>query len=79
MPKVRLQFEIRGWVTQTVEVPQSAVDEYNRIVEGDEMNGEAGRKLDQLLEPFISYEDIMDQLDDPEEIELTELAASEAA
>lgn len=67
MPKVRLSFDIRGWVTQSVEVPQAVIDQYTRETEKDHPDG---RALDKLLEPYVCYEDIFDQLDDPEDIEL---------
>lgn len=74
MPKVRLHFQISGWVTQTVTVPQADIDEYNRQVEGGEPDCEA---LDRLLGQHVRYEDVLDQLDEPEDIELTEIKTEE--
>ena len=70
MPKVRLSFSISGHITQTVDVPQSVVDEYRRQVDSDNPDCEA---LDKLLEPYIKYENVLDDLDNAEDIELTEL------
>lgn len=70
MPKVKLNFEIRGRIEQTVSVPQSVIDEYRRQVDGGDPDCEG---LDKLLEPYIRYDNVLDQLDDAEAIELTEL------
>ena len=70
MPKVKLHFHIGGWVNQTVEVPQSVIDEYKRQVDSGDPDCEA---IDRMLADHVRYEDILDQLDDPEEIELTEI------
>lgn len=76
MPKVKLHFQISGWVMQTVEVPQAAIDEYERQVESGDPDCEA---LDRLLEPYVCYDDVLDQLDNPEDIELTLPKAAKAA
>ena len=70
MPKVRLYFQISGWITQTVEVPQTVIDEYNRQVDGGDPDCQG---IDRVLEPYLRYDDILDQLDDAEDIELTEI------
>ena len=75
MPKVRLHFDISGHVTQTVDVPQSVVDEYRRQGDSDNPDCEA---LDKLLEPYIKYENVLDDLDDAEDIELTEIKEAAA-
>lgn len=76
MPKVRLHFNISGWVTQTVEVPQAVIDQYKRETAQDDFDGPG---LDQMLALYVSYDDLLDQLDDPEDIELTEIKTEAAA
>ena len=76
MPKVRLNFQVNGFVSQTVHVPQEVIDRYRAQVESGEPDCEA---LDRMLEPFIRYEEVLDQLDDAEDIELTELKVEAAA
>ena len=68
MPKVKLNFSIHGSVSLAVEVPQAIIDEYNRQVDSDDPDCEA---LDRMLEPYIRYDDLLDQIDDPEDIELS--------
>lgn len=75
MPKVELSFVVRGLVTQRVDVPQSIIDQYTQEIGKDDPDLDA---LDRLLEPYIRYENIIDQLDDPEDIELTELKTEAA-
>lgn len=75
MPKVKLQFDIRGWITQTVDLPQSVIDEYERQVGSDDPDC---RAIDRLLMDHIRYDDFMDQLDDPEDIELTQIKSEES-
>jgi hypothetical protein len=67
MPKVELSFNIRARVTQRVDVPQAVIDQYQHATESDDFDG---RVLDRLLEPYVKYENITDELDDPEDIEL---------
>lgn len=67
MPKVTLRFDIRGWVQQTVDVPQAIIDQYKRETNGDDPDCYG---IDKMLEPYIRYDDILDQLDGPERIEL---------
>ena len=68
MPKVKLNFSIHGSVSQVVEVPQAVIDEYNRQVDSDNPDCDA---LDRMLEQYVSYDDLLNQLDDPEDIELS--------
>lgn len=76
MPKVRLHFEIQGWITQTVEVPQAIIDQYKRETSQDDFDGPG---LDRMLGDYVRYDDIIDQLGDPEDVELTELKSPESA
>lgn len=73
MPTVRLHFNISGWINQTVELPQSVIDEYKREVASGDPDCEA---LDRLLRDHVRYDDLVDHLDDPEDIELTEIRSA---
>lgn len=70
MPKIQLHYTIRGDCTCTVDAPQSVIDQYNRMCEGDPSNG---RAIDRLLEGYVDYDNVVEQLDEAEDIELTEL------
>lgn len=67
MPKRTLSFSIEGLCQCTVDIPQEVIDQYDRECEKDNPDG---RMLDRLLEPYINYDDVLNQLDDPEEIEM---------
>ena len=67
MPQVKLNFKMNGWADCTVEVPQSVIDEYNRLC--NEIPGD-GRAIDNLLEPYVNYNSVMEQLEEAEDIEL---------
>jgi len=76
MPKVRLNYEISGFCQCTVDVPQAVIDEYNRLCDAEPGDG---RAIDNLLEPYVNYDDMVNQLDEAEDIELTELKPEVAA
>ena len=70
MTKVRLNYEIRGYCSCTVDVPQHVIDEYNRQIDTDNPDC---RALDRLLDGYVNYDNMVEQLDEAKDIELTEI------
>ena len=67
MVKAIIQFSINGFITQHIDIPQNIINKYEDEIEKDNPDF---KMLDSLLEPYIKYDEISEQLDEPIDIEL---------
>lgn len=67
MVKAIIQFSINGFIMQHVDIPQNIIDKYENEIEKHKPDF---KMLDRLLEPYIRYDEISEQLDEPIDIEL---------